>query len=135
MGEQKSGIQVTLDYFSAAEVCHSFGKSLLGVAFICMVKLRGFCFKGADFDNAAAITIGFFVQDGNKHCGGAAAQRFAKSFFSMCSTGFWIDFRFLAALLQGFVVHIFNHELVAMFQQFVSKDVVLHLADIRQSAV
>ena len=53
----------------------------------------------------------------------------------MCSTGFWIDFRFLAALLQGFVVHIFSHELVAMLQQFVSKDVVLHLADIRQSAV
>lgn len=100
-----------------------------------MVKLRGFRFKSIYLDNAAAITIGFFVQDGNKHCGGAAAQRFAKPFFSMCSTGLWIDFRFLAAFLQCFVVHIFNHELVAMFQQLVSKDVVLHLADISQSAV
>ena len=100
-----------------------------------MVKLRGFCFKGADFDNAAAITIGFFVQDGNKHCGGAAAQRFAKPFFSMCSASFSVGFRLLAAFLQCFIVHVFNHKLVAMLQQFVSKDVVLHLADIRQSAV
>lgn len=70
MGEQKSGIQVTLDYFSAAEVCHPFGKSLLGVAFICMVKLRGFRFKSIYLDNAAAIADSFVCKNRDKLRGG-----------------------------------------------------------------
>ena len=100
-----------------------------------MVKLRGFRFKSADLDNATAITIGFFAQDRNKHCGCAATQRFAKPLFSMCSIGFLIDFRFFAALLQGFIVHIFNDELIAVCKQFIGKNVVLHFTDVSQLAV
>ena len=100
-----------------------------------MVKLRGFCFKGADLDNAASITACLFPQNGDKHCRCATAQRFAKPFFSMRSTGFWIDFCFFTALLHGFIVHIFNYELIAMFKQFVGENVMLHFANVSQLTV
>ena len=53
----------------------------------------------------------------------------------MCSTGFWIDFCFFTALLQGFIVHIFNYELVTIGKQFVGENVMLHFANISQLAV
>ena len=50
-------------------------------------------------------------------------QRFAKPLFSMCSTGFGIDFCFFTALLQGFIDYIFNHELIAVGKQFVGENI------------
>ena len=79
-----------------------------------MVKLRGFRLEGADLDNAAAVTTCFLPQNCYKQSRSAASDRFTEPLFGMRSTGFGIDFCFLAALLQSFVVHIFNYELVAV---------------------
>ena len=93
-----------------------------------MVKLRSFCFKGTDLDNTASAMTCFLPQNGDKQSWSAASYRFAKPLFGMRSTGFGVGFRFLAALLQGFVVHIFNYEFVAVCQQFVGENIMLRLA-------